>query len=332
MTTQPSPLGALDVTAWFHRRTWSVDDVDVDALAARKAAEGTTVSVVLPAQDEAATVADVVRACAELAGELIDELVVLDGGSSDDTARLAAEAGARVHQDGAILAQEHGAPAGKGDALWRSLTVTSGDLVCFVDADIRNPSPQFVIGLLAPLLLEPEVQLVKGFYDRPLAPAGRTEPCGGGRVTELCARPLINLFWPELAGVVQPLSGEYAGRRRLLEALPFVTGYGVELGLLIDTLQHAGAEAIAQVDLHERTHAHKPLDELGAMAFAITQVAARRLAEEGRATALAELSHRWVWFSRTEGTVVAQSRDVAIDQRPPLHTLREPNRARGAPP
>lgn len=320
MTGQGGSASPPDLAAWFHRRTWSVDDVDGADLAARKATQGTSVSVVLPAHNEEATIAGVVAACAELGGRLVDEIVVLDGGSTDDTARLAAEAGARVHQDRAILS-DVGEPAGKGDALWRSLAVTSGDLVCFLDADIRDPDPRFVRGLLAPLLFDDDVQLVKAFYDRPLHTGEQWEPSGGGRVTELCARPLINLLWPDLAGIVQPLSGEYAGRRTLLEALPFVTGYGVELGLLIDTLHHAGADAIAQVDLHRRTHTNQPLQALGPMAFGIAQVAASRLTDEGRAD-LTDLPGRWVQFTRTDETVALETRDVGIGQRPPLRTLR----------
>lgn len=311
----------FDLADWFHRRTWSVDDVDLDGLAALKNTEGVSVSVVLPARDEAETITGVVTACAELGGKLVDEIVVLDGGSSDDTARLAAEAGARVHTDEAIL-PDFPSPAGKGDALWRSLAVTSGDIVCFLDSDVRNPDPRFVIGLLVPLLHEPEIQLVKAFYERPLDEDGQRRPSGGGRVTELCARPLLNLLWPELAGLVQPLSGEYAGRRSMLEAVPFFTGYGVELGLLIDTLRHAGPDAIAQVDVHERIHGHQPLDALGRMAFAIMKVAAQRLADEGRSGALAEPPDTLAQFSRTEEATALAIHEVVIEERPPMRTLR----------
>lgn len=312
---------SFDLADWFHRRTWSVDDVDVDDLAALKDSEKLSVSVVLPARDEAETITGVVTACAELGGKLVDEIVVLDGGSSDDTARLAAEAGARVHTDQAIL-PDFPSPAGKGDALWRSLAVTSGDVVCFLDTDVRNPDARFVIGLLAPLLHEPEIQLVKAFYERPLDEAGQHQPSGGGRVTELCARPLLNLLWPELAGLVQPLSGEYAGRRSMLEAIPFFTGYGVELGLLIDTLRHAGPDAIAQVDVHERVHAHQPLDSLGRMAFSIMKVAAQRLADEGRSETLADLPRTLAQFSRTDEATALAIHEVIVEERPPMQTLR----------
>jgi glucosyl-3-phosphoglycerate synthase len=318
MEGRPSSPNVAD---WFHRRTWSVDDLDPDELAALKAAADLSVSVVLPALNEERTVAGVVSACAELGGELVDEIVVLDGGSSDDTARLAAEAGARVHRDEAVL-PEAGAPSGKGDALWRSLAVTSGDLVCFLDADVENAHPDFVVGLLAPLLHDADVQLVKAFYERPVRVAGEDQASGGGRVTELCARPVLNLFWPELAGLVQPLSGEYAGRRRLFEALPFFTGYGVELGLLVDTLRHAGADAIAQVDVHERVHANQPLEALGRMAFAILQVAVRRLVDDGRASGLTDLPTTLTQFARTDEPTALQSHEVRIHERPPLRTVR----------
>lgn len=279
-----------------------------------------SVSVVLPARNEAETVEGVVRACAGLGGSLVDELVVMDGASTDGTADLAAAAGARVHSDAAVL-PGYGNPSGKGDALWRSLSVTSGDIVVFVDTDIANPDPRFVWGVLAPLLLDPEIAFVKGFYDRPIdSPEGR-QASGGGRVTELCARPLINLFWPELAGLVQPLSGEYAGRRDLLEAVPFFTGYGVELGLLVDILAERGADVIAQVDLMERVHRNQPIEALSQMAFGIMQVAARRLGADGRLRLAKEPAEQYVQFERgTEGFAPGFS-DVEIQERPPMNSV-----------
>lgn len=321
MTDRATSPASGPLATWFHAHTWSVDDVDVNDLAARKAADDVSVSVVVPARNEEATIAAVVEACAELGGTLVDEIVVLDGDSRDDTARRAADAGARVHLDRAVLPHV-GDPEGKGDALWRSLAVTSGDLVCFIDADITNPSPRFVVGLLAPLLLDPGVELVKAFYERPLQSSNGLQTSGGGRVTELCARPLLNLFWPELAGLVQPLAGEYAGRRRLLESLPFFTGYGVELGLLIDALRHRGAGAIAQVDVHERVHRNQPVDVLGRMAFTILHVAMRRLIDEGRAAGMEELPTAFAQFTRTEETTALQTRDVVVSERPPMTSVR----------
>jgi glucosyl-3-phosphoglycerate synthase len=262
----------------------------------------------------------VVRACASLAGQLVDELVVLDGGSTDGTADLAVAEGARVHTDRHILS-EHGPPQGKGDALWRSLSVTSGDLVVFVDTDIRNPDPRFVWALLGPLLQEPGIGFVKAFYDRPVTLGGELHPTGGGRVTELMARPLLNLFWPQLAGLVQPLSGEYAGRRELLEQLPFFTGYGVELGLLVDILADRGPDAIAQVDLYERVHRNQDVDALSRMAHGILQVAMRRLGVSAAGAAELGLPARYVQFVREDGHVRPRGQSVQVIERPPLVSL-----------
>ena len=306
---------------WLARRTWRAADLDADALAERRATQGTTVSVVIPARNEAETVGGVVRACRELVPSLVDEVVVLDGASEDDTAAAATAAGARVVPDGEVLA-EHGRPRGKGDALWRSLAVTHGDVVCFVDADIHNPGPRFVLGLLGPLLTDPDVALVKAFYERPLQVGEERQASGGGRVTELCARPLLNLLWPELAGLVQPLAGEYAGRRSLLEAIPFVTGYGVELGMLVDTLSHAGVDAIAQVDVEERIHHNQPLDALGRMAGGILQTAALRLAREGRLQGAQELPSQLLQFTRDAQGTHPVAHDVGVIERPPHATLR----------
>ncbi|MBA2528674.1 MAG: glucosyl-3-phosphoglycerate synthase, partial [Euzebyales bacterium] len=262
-----------------------------------------------------------------LAGALVDEVVVIDGGSEDGTAGLAGAAGARVVADGALLA-EHGPMQGKGDALWRSLTATSGDIVVFIDADIRNPDPRFVWGLLGPLLTDETVSFVKAFYDRPVQLDKVLYATGGGRVTELTARPLLNLFWPELAGLVQPLSGEYAGRRALLESVPFFTGYGVEIGLLIDILAAEGAGAIAQVDLATRIHRNQEMPSLSRMAYGIAQVAMRRLAEQGRATLATALPEHYVQFERGEAGVTAHATTISVVERPPIVSLR-PAASRG---
>jgi glucosyl-3-phosphoglycerate synthase len=301
-------------------RTWVARNLSLDELAARKAELGHTVSVVLPARNEADTIEGVVRACQELAGTLVDEVVVIDGGSDDATPALAAEAGAVVHSDTLIM-PEYGPGLGKGDALWRGLSVTKGDIVVYVDTDIRNPHPRFVYGLLGPLLADPTLQLVKAFYDRPVEMGKILHPSGGGRVTELLARPLLNLFWPELAALVQPLSGEYAGRRELLECLPFFTGYGVELGMLVDTLRLAGAQAIGQVDLEERIHRNQDLEALSRMAFGIAQVAARRLTAEGRLGQGAELPQAYAQFTRSEEGVAQVTHQIEVVERPPMRSL-----------
>jgi glucosyl-3-phosphoglycerate synthase len=313
----PSPDALAE---WFACRTFTADDLDLPDLIARKRARGLSVSLVLPARNESETVRGVVEAGVALAGQLVDEVVVLDGASTDGTPGLAAAAGATVHQDSEILPQ-FGRALGKGDALWRSLTVTSGDIVAFVDTDIRNPDPRFVWGIVAPLLLDDGIGFVKGFYDRPLEVGGILQPSGGGRVTELTARPLLNLFWPSLAGMVQPLSGEYAGRRDLLEQVPFFTGYGVELGMLIDTLRLAGPRAIGQVDLDERIHRNQSLEALSRMAFGIAQVAMRRLAADGRLAPGTPLPETYLQFTRAPDGVERCEHHVEVVERPPLRSL-----------
>lgn len=264
----------------------------------------------------------VVGSVCELADTLVDEVVVIDGGSTDGTPDIAAAAGARVHQADMLL-PSYGPSLGKGDALWRSLTVTGGDVVIFLDADIANPDSGFVVALLGPLLTQPSIQLVKAFYERPVKLDRIRYPSGGGRVTELTARPLLNMFWPEIAGLAQPLSGEYGGRRELLEELPFFTGYGVELGVLIDTLRLAGAGAIAQVDLAVRVHRNQSLAALSRMSLGILQVAMQRLSEEGRTEEPDGIGQQmpYLQFERLEGRVEPRTHHVRVVERPPLRSL-----------
>jgi glucosyl-3-phosphoglycerate synthase len=236
-----SPL----VEAWSTYRTMHATQWTARAVV--RAKRNATVSVVLPARDEQATVGAIVGTIRRHLMDrepLVDELIVVDSRSIDATARVAAAAGATVvHQDD----MTRGLPRleGKGDALWAGLAAASGDVVAFVDADLRRFTPRFVTSLVAPLLTDPSVAFVKGFYHRPFVGAAGVEADGGGRVTELMARPLLSLFWPELAGFVQPLAGEYAGRREVLERVPFVSGYGVEVAMLIDLLDLVGLDALA---------------------------------------------------------------------------------------
>lgn len=261
-------------------RTFHHEEFRAPALADAKARSGHTVSVCLPARDEAATVGPIVEEVRRALGGpvgLVDEVLVVDDHSEDDTARVAAEAGATVVAVDDVL-PELGPGEGKGEALWKSVAAAEGDIIVWCDADIVEFGAHFVVGLVGPLLLRPEIDFVKGFYDRPVE--GRAH--GGGRVTELMARPLISALFPHLSSIVQPLSGEYAGRRSLLEQLPFVQGYGVDIGLLIDIAEIGGTEAIAQVDLGIRRHRNRPLDELGPQALAVLQAALAR-AEDGPA-------------------------------------------------
>ncbi|KAA0922444.1 glucosyl-3-phosphoglycerate synthase [Rhodococcus sp. IEGM 1401] len=252
-----------DVTrAWSETNSWDTPQWTVAELEAAKA--GRTVSVVLPALNEEQTVAAVIDTIHPLLGGLVDELIVLDSGSTDETAVRATAAGARV------ISREEAVPGvdpvpGKGEVLWRSVAASTGDLIAFVDSDLINPDPAFVPKLLGPLLMGDGIHLVKGYYRRPLRTSGTEDANGGGRVTELVARPLLAALRPELTGVIQPLGGEYAGTRELLSAVPFAPGYGVEIGLLLDTYDRLGLGAIGQVNLGVRKHRNRPLVELGAM-------------------------------------------------------------------
>ncbi|GAA4082508.1 glucosyl-3-phosphoglycerate synthase [Nonomuraea soli] len=303
-----------EVETWLRDRSFSASDWSLPRLHELKGS--TTVSVVLPARDESATVGEIVRVIRrELAG-LVDQVVVIDSRSTDDTAAVAARAGAEVHAQDEILPSLKPLD-GKGEALWKSLAVTHGDLIVFIDADLRDFRSSFVSGLLGPLLADPRVHYVKGHYDRPLGNA----PTGGGRVTELVARPLLNLHWPLLSGFMQPLAGEYAGRRSVLERVPFVTGYGVELGLLVDLLELSGLDALAQVDLGSRAHSHQSTEALGGMAAQIMLAAWSRLDRQGKALMLEEPSVRLTQFHRSASGHRVVDRDVSIAERPPMITI-----------
>ncbi|MEU7583670.1 glucosyl-3-phosphoglycerate synthase [Streptomyces sp. NPDC041068] len=304
-----------EVERWLSRRSWSVTDRPLERLVAAKRASGTSVSVVLPALDEEETVGEIV---AEIRRELmektslVDELVVIDSGSRDRTAEVAAAAGAKVVHRDEVLPRIAPVP-GKGEVLWRSLLVTSGDVVAFVDADLKEFSADFVSGIVGPLLTDPDVDFVKAMYDRPLGGAAGQ----GGRVTELMARPLLNMHWPQLAGFVQPLGGEYAARRSLLERLPFPVGYGVELGLLVDALHTVGLDALAQVDVGVRKHRHQDGQALGRMAAAIYRTAQLRLARGHLVRP--ELTQ----FERGERGFEPRTYAIDTEERPPMTDISE---------
>jgi glucosyl-3-phosphoglycerate synthase len=241
-----------------------------------------SISVCVPAREEAATIAGTVAPLVALreAG-VIDQVVVVDASSADGTAAIAAALGAEVHDENALM-PEFGPAIGKGDAMWRALSVLTGDLVCFVDADTEEFDERFACGVLGPLVCEPGVQYVKGFFRRPFKSLTGVAPTGGGRVTELTARPLLQAFYPELTSLRQPLAGEMAGRRELLERIPFCTGYAVETGLLLDVYAQVGVDAIAQVDLDVRQNRHQPLEDLARMSSAVLAAVTSRLRREGR--------------------------------------------------
>ncbi|MFI9047986.1 glucosyl-3-phosphoglycerate synthase [Streptomyces sp. NPDC053427] len=310
-----------EVERWLSSRSWSAADRPLGRLLEAKRQTGRTVSVVLPALDEEATVGAIVAAIRrDLMTDsvpLVDELVVLDSGSTDRTAEVAAAAGAKVVHRDSVLPRLPAVP-GKGEVLWRSLLATTGDIVCFIDADLREFSSTFVSGIVGPLLTDPDIHFVKAMYDRPLETGGEgAGPGQGGRVTELVARPLLNLHWPQLAGFVQPLGGEYAARRSLLERLPFPVGYGVELGLLVDALHTVGLDALAQVDVGVRRHRHQDGRALGRMAAAIYRTAQLRLTRGHL------IRPRLTQFERGENGFVARTTDVDTEERPPMAEIPE---------
>jgi glycosyltransferase involved in cell wall biosynthesis len=251
---------------------------------------------------------------------LLDEMILLDSNSTDQTRQIAESLGIPVyiHQD---ILPEFGARDGKGEALWKSLYVTQGDIIVWVDTDIVNISPLFVYGIIGPLLLDKNIQFVKGFYRRPIRVGNKMQAGGGGRVTELTARPLLNLFYPELSGIIQPLSGEYAGRRKSLEKLVFFSGYGVETGLLIEMFEQEGLKAIAQVDLLERIHHNQELEALSKMSFVIIQTVLRKLEKRYERSIIEDVNKTMKLIHYANGGYYLDVEEVAEKERPPMINL-----------
>jgi glucosyl-3-phosphoglycerate synthase len=267
------------------------------------------ISVCLPAWNEAATVGAIVESVRRVG--IVDEVLVIDDDSTDDTARVARDAGATVVDERDIL-PEAGPGSGKGNVLWKAIAASTGDIICFLDADLRNFKGEYIERLCAPLLGDPGTMLVKAFYARSLDGA----PTGGGRVTELMARPVLSLLFPKLADIVQPLGGEYAARRSALEVVPFVEGWGVEIGLLIDIVERFGRDAVAQVDLGMREHRNRPIDELGKPALAILATALRRAGK-------LEIDAPYLELLRATGAGAVDAIPVEVRERPPIITIPE---------
>lgn len=297
---------------WFERRTWQNPLWTPEVLAGAKG--GRTVSVVMPALDEEETVGAVVASVRPLLGTLVDELVVVDSGSTDATAEVAAAAGARVVRREDVLPSLEPLP-GKGEVLWRALAATTGDLVVYLDSDLVDPDPAFVPALLGPLLIEPGVHLVKGFYRRPLRLETAELGTGGGRVTELLARPVLAALRPALSGIIQPLGGEYAATREFLESVPFAAGYGVEIGLLMDAEAAYGLDGLAQVNLGVRKHRNRSLLQLGVMARQILGTALARAGVD--ASGSAELTQ----FVQVSGEWLPDTTEVLVADRPPMRDV-----------
>lgn len=322
--TAPARWSRPEVEKWFAENTFHAREFeDLDRLVERKRQRGWTISLALPALNEEETVGGVIRVLRDHLMQkvpLLDEMVLIDSDSTDRTREIAEAEGIPVYRHQEIL-PHLGSYRGKGEALWKSLYVVRGDVVVWVDTDIRNMHPKFVYGLVGPLLREERILFVKGYYRRPVQIGNQLYETGGGRVTELVARPVLNLFFPELSGLIQPLAGEYAGRREALEQIPFFTGYGVEMGMLIDLLARFGLHAIGQVDLEQRIHRNQSLQSLSLMAFQIVQVVARRL-EDRLGTPLLDPTSRTMKLIRHElGRLFLEEREVVEVERPPMATV-----------
>jgi glucosyl-3-phosphoglycerate synthase len=303
---------SLRARAWHRSHTFSHHQFPPQRLAAERQA---TISVCLPARNEARTIGAILQQLVPLAElGVLDQLVVVDN-STDATPDIARRLGAEVHHQ-AELMPEFGPVLGKGDAMWRALPVLHGELICFLDADSELVGPHFVCGLLGPLVCEPTISFVKGCYRRPFRLGETVLPDGGGRVTELTARPLLNLFYPDLAGIEQPLAGELAARRDLLERLPFVTGYGVDIALVLDAYHEVGLDGLAQVDLEVRQNAHQPLRDLAPMAYEVLHAVASRLEREGR------VRGPLPWGFAAPGHAGRETLQLEPRERPPLASLR----------
>jgi glycosyltransferase involved in cell wall biosynthesis/nucleotide-binding universal stress UspA family protein len=314
------------VDKWFAENTYSAEEFsDLECLLALKRKHSLTISLALPALNEEKTVGEVIRSIKEPLMDrlpILDEIILVDSNSTDHTRPIAQEMGLPVYVHQQVL-PHYGFRSGKGEALWKSLYLTRGDIVLWIDTDIVNIHPRFVYGLIGPLLLQPEVQFVKGFYRRPLRVGEKLQAGGGGRVTELTARPLLNLFYPELSGVIQPLSGEYGGRRTALERMAFFSGYGVEIGLLIDAFEQCGLGSIAQVDLRERVHHNQPLESLGKMSFAIIQAVIHKLERRYGQGFLEDVNKTMKLIRYEPGRFFLDIEEIAEQVRPPMVDLPE---------
>jgi glucosyl-3-phosphoglycerate synthase len=312
------------VDKWFAENTFHADEfLNLKQLMTLKEKQGSTISLAMPALNEEKTVGNVITTIKKALMDevpLLEEIVLIDSDSTDRTREIAEALGVPVYIHQQLL-PELGARPGKGEALWKSLLVTKGDIIAWIDTDIVNIHPRFVYGIIGPLLLNQNIQFVKGFYRRPLKVGDKAQAGGGGRVTELTARPLLNLFYPELSGVIQPLSGEYAGRRQALEKATFFSGYGVETGLLIDIFEGYGLRSIAQVDLLERIHHNQELEALSKMSFAIIQTVLRKIESRYERSIIEDVNKTMKLIRYANGGYFLVVEEVAERERPPMVSL-----------
>lgn len=315
-----------DYKLWLADRTYDHGEFsDIRGLMELKKKSGVTISVCLPTLNVASTVGAITRVFRTELMErygLIDQLAIIDSRSTDGTQEIATEEGAEVYYDDEIFTGLEPA-SGKGEALWKSQHVLSGDIIAWIDSDIMNPHPRFVYGIVGPLLAHPDINYVKGFYERPILEGDVWKKTGGGRVTELVVRPVLNLFFPELSALIQPLSGEYAGRRSVLESIPFFTEYGVESGLLIDICRKYGLNSIAQVDLEVRHHQNQSIEKLAMMSFGVQQALFRRLSDTGKIELKEEPDKTFKVIKQLYGAREIEEIVIDVIERPPIIEIEE---------
>jgi glucosyl-3-phosphoglycerate synthase len=305
----------LDKNTFHHGEFWDILD-----LVKEKERKNLTISLCIPTLNEEKTIGkEVLILRSELMERypLIDEFAVIDSGSEDKTLEVAQSYGADTYLASNIL-PEVGDKRGKGENLWKAIHQLKGDIICYVDADISNIHPRFVYGLVAPLIKQAEVQYVKAFYDRPLNYSSGLRSSGGGRVTEILIRPLFSLFYPELTNIIQPLSGEYAARREVLEMIPFPIGYGVETSHLLDLYEKFGLDAFAQTDLDRRVHRNQTTNALGKMSFGILQTFINRLQSQGMIDRVPDMEKFYRRFEVEDGAYNQLVQEVVEEERPPM--------------
>lgn len=322
----------MEVEKWFSENTFHNSDfADIGKLVEKKAEQNLRISVAFPTLNEEETIGkEVIIIKSEVMERypLVDELAVIDSGSTDRTREVAERFGAHVYLSSEIL-PEMGSHVGKGENLWKALYIVEGDIIAYIDADIKNIHPKFIYGLVGPLLHRPEIGYVKAFYQRPIWTGEKVQAGGGGRVTEILVRPLFNMFFPTLSGIIQPLSGEYAGRREILEKVPFSVGYGVETGLLIDISEKFGLGAIAQVDLDRRVHRNQNLHALGKMSFGILQTFLNRAQSRERMKLTTELPYLLHQMGGEKGGEIFRTFEIREFERPPVVEVEAYRRKRG---
>jgi glucosyl-3-phosphoglycerate synthase len=316
----------MKLNTWLKRNTYHHSSfADLPDLVEQKEKQGLTISLCIPTLNEENTIGkEIVLFRSELMRRfpLLDEIAVIDSGSTDKTLEVAESFGADVYFADDILPNLE-KKRGKGENLWKAIYQLQGDIIVYIDADIKNIHPRFAYGLIAPLVYRKEIQYVKAFYDRPLAFSQGVRPSGGGRVTEILIRPLFSLFFPDLTGLIQPLSGEYAVRREVLESIPFPIGYGVETSHLIDVYQQWGLEAFAQTDLDQRVHRNQATRSLGKMSFGILQTFFSRLMALGIIKDQLELSHVLRQFQAHDEEFETLELNIEEEERPPMNTIAE---------